>query len=443
MGTIKTSSGGGKLVQNLATAIKSAQREQVSSRYSIFLNERPTFTTYYAQDMTKSTTDHNLGGSVEFVGGESGIRYNKLEDFPLYGMPTFNFEKEITDFGQLANEITGEVNVLPGTIIPKENDVFVLEEYRNIALAKISKVTPAHMEGKTYFRLTFFLTSHVSDIEQQVEDSFETDFDSIGVIGASIFLRKSLHQTREYLDTVTGYLKNVYRQRFFSEQASMFMLPPAGSSALKFGSAYSLVDYGLNTFIDTSKFFRANRGYHKNYTAVFQDRGYDSNLLDFNSPYVAFSDLATVKSMLANAGNYIVYSLQQPKEGDTLFYTLRGKKIYVPWMITSELVDSVVNGTWPESCYVQLFPDGYYDFIINGTMPDEEALSGLSPIQVVILRYFSGGYSDKDKSLDANIELFISDVNNSSMFIDSLAFWLLPFIFLVSDALKQEIDNHL
>lgn len=432
----------GKLVQNMTDSIRQAQREQVNSRYAIFLDQRPTFVNYYAQDKIKSTLDKNLGGPVEFVGGESGIKYNKLEDFPVYGMPTFSLERELNDVGQLDNEISGEVNILPGTITPKVEDIFTMPGIEHIAYARISKVTPSHLQGQTYYKVAFFFTSMSSDIEHQVVETFETDFDSIGVEGNAVFLKKSLHSLAEHFTTVTDYIKDFYKARFFNSPVGMFRLPPAYSQSVKFGDVYETYDYVVGDFLQNTQAYRRDKKYFGSIAFNFQDRGYDASMLDINSPYKAFENLAMFKSRIVDAGNYLIYSLQQPNEGDTLFYSCYGKKIYVPWRFTKTPMPNIMAGTALNKCFVQIFPDGFCEALAQDNIDLDDELIESYPTKI-ILRYFKGEYHNPDVTFETNIEKFIQEINNSLMFTDDLAFWLLPIIFHIATTLKQEIDSQL
>ena len=64
---------------------------RITSQYSTFLEQKPTFTTFYHVNTRRSTTDKGLKDIEGLIDTRSPIRYNKIYNFPLYGIEQIQF----------------------------------------------------------------------------------------------------------------------------------------------------------------------------------------------------------------------------------------------------------------------------------------------------------------------------------------------------------------
>lgn len=174
---------------NTIDKLVDATKSKLVNPYYIFGDKKPTKVTYYAQNIEKSTLDEASGLYEQHVGSKSSFKFNKIEDFLLYGIEKIATSYEVGDFGTEANPITGEAIVLPNTITPRPGDFFSISYVKENALFKVTGCTPDTLDtGANIYNLEYSLelTDSIEKIDAQVEKSFKflttnvgTDFKTI------------------------------------------------------------------------------------------------------------------------------------------------------------------------------------------------------------------------------------------------------------------------
>ena len=90
-------------------------------------DKKPTLVTYYNINKEASTLDPGSKLSYDNIGKNSPIRFNKIDDFMIYGFNRIELNTENDEFGLEADKIAGECYILPNTIKPTEGDYFEVD----------------------------------------------------------------------------------------------------------------------------------------------------------------------------------------------------------------------------------------------------------------------------------------------------------------------------
>ena len=128
-------------------------RDRQSSMYSIFLESKPTFTTYYHVNKIRSRTDKGLKMPEKLNGALSPIRYNKLLNFPLYGIEQIQLQLEEEDEG-LTSDYSGEAIILPNTIHPTPDDYFIINYLEKKYMFRITNYAYDTIKSNNYYKQT-------------------------------------------------------------------------------------------------------------------------------------------------------------------------------------------------------------------------------------------------------------------------------------------------
>lgn len=99
--------------------------KRLESQYTIFLDKIPTFVTYYHISVNNSMTDSGFLNVDEIVGNDSPIKFQKIDDFPIYGIEAIQLDLSDEDEG-LNSSYESEGIILPNTIKPLPNDYFTI-----------------------------------------------------------------------------------------------------------------------------------------------------------------------------------------------------------------------------------------------------------------------------------------------------------------------------
>lgn len=209
-----------------------AQRQ--TSMYSAFLESKPTYTTYYHINKLLTRTDKGLKAPEKLSGIRSPIRYNKILNFPLYGIDQIQLQLDEDEEG-LTSDYTGEAIILPNTIHPTVDDYFIITYLEKKYMFRVTKYEYDTIKSNNYYKIEYSLQSvdidFFEDIEKQVVKTYHTKLESIGTDdkvfitdeelgyqGEIISLYDSL--AKDYLDSYFEPLRDPYNTLLFMQAST-------------------------------------------------------------------------------------------------------------------------------------------------------------------------------------------------------------------------------
>lgn len=154
-----------------------AQKDKLKNPYYAFTNENKTLTIYFHINKVKSTLDDGTHGLYDTIGSESGLRWNKIYNLPLYGLDKMLVDMNIGEFGLESTPIEGDCLVLPNTIIPNPEDYFIIPLLDKSILFRVTSVTPTMIENDNLmYKISYSLDSTVRShlIDKQVIYEYDT-----------------------------------------------------------------------------------------------------------------------------------------------------------------------------------------------------------------------------------------------------------------------------
>ena len=111
------------VIDSLVEGLKESIRD---NPYYMHNDKKATITTYFNVNLKKSTLDESLRTNYSNLGEDSPLRYNKINNFYLYGIERISTDLDLGDYGISAGDIEGEAIILPNTIIPYPQDYFYI-----------------------------------------------------------------------------------------------------------------------------------------------------------------------------------------------------------------------------------------------------------------------------------------------------------------------------
>jgi hypothetical protein len=242
--------------------------EQATQTYSRLFGKTPTFVTYYSQDTSQSYADVNLGGAIQLVGQESPLRFQKINDFPLYGMSDADVSSSYDELqGIVSAGVHGETYALPGTIEPMENDRFVIDYLETKLVFRAISCNPDRLEGKSYFKIEWALDPvEIGTIERQVVESFDFELSTIGT-GDNPLIESDLAILLREMEVLVEFHRASYWKAFYDRSS--------GALLCRTGFDRPLHDRGVDLIVANKSLLGSN-GYMKGRTVVpvdYSDRG--------------------------------------------------------------------------------------------------------------------------------------------------------------------------
>lgn len=140
--------------------------DRLHNPYWKYLNQKPTKVTYWNLNSKRSTLDQAKKDTYDQLGPKSSLRYNRIKDFIIYGLPRFQVDLNLEETGIQSSEISGQGLILPNTIIPSVDDYFTIDYMTKPYLFRVTRQTIDNLEqssGINFYRIEVTLDNTRQD----------------------------------------------------------------------------------------------------------------------------------------------------------------------------------------------------------------------------------------------------------------------------------------
>ena len=199
-------------------------KQKFDSPYNIHINHPPVPVDWYNQSKEHTSLDEATREVWDYVGPDSPVKYNIIQDAVIFGVPQMSVDWDTTDMGVAAGEISGETIVLPNTWMPYPNDFFRIKHIDKDFLFKVTNVTTdTFPNGANYYKVQFIYDKNTTaNINKQVVGRFRMILDNVGTEYSAI-VREDLYVTGDRLSDIVINLQSFYYQTFFKDGLQNFV----------------------------------------------------------------------------------------------------------------------------------------------------------------------------------------------------------------------------
>lgn len=199
--------------------------KRLESQYSVFTDKNPTFVTYYHINNINSITDTGLLNVDRILGKESPLRYQRVEDFPIYGIDQIKLDLSDDEEG-LNSNYEGDGIILPNTIKPLPNDFFTVSYLDESYLFMVTSIDYDTIKSNNYYKISFMLKTismdSVKTINEQVLEKYTCIFKNIGTED-NCLLREDAYALMNQLDSIYESFVNKYIALFYNKRYNSFL----------------------------------------------------------------------------------------------------------------------------------------------------------------------------------------------------------------------------
>ena len=400
--------------QNTVSQLSSGLKGMLNNSYYLYNNYSPTIVTYYAINREYTTLDYAMKSSYAVIGEKSPIRYNKINQFILYGIEKIQINLDNGDQGLESQDITGDCYYLPNTIVPSAGDFFVIDQLQEKFLFIVESVNKDTMDtDSNFYKGTYRLEQFKEDeIQDQVVKEYTLYLDSN--TSSSSLIEQEAYIAMQDLDKICIYLEESFMSLFYNERVQTF--------TYRFGNIGRLMyDEYMIEFIIRNKIMSNMKKYiyvdHKTQLpSVFP--------LDYRN--TIFYDLEenniNIDHINVNA-NYI--------DDPTSIFQLRYEDYF---SINHKITHMDMHKDPRDKIVFKIIPEYILDMIINNKSIDDydiETKDGYSNLVFgsIISNYLNSGTISENS---------INNIKNIDLFFTTYHFYLIP---MVVYCIKQYIQN--
>lgn len=198
---------------------------RIKSPASRFIDTTPVFVTYYHLAMDESTVDEGFLDINNTVGNKSPLRFNKIENFPLYGVNQIVLNLQDDDQG-LDSSYEDDAIVLPNTIRPLTNDYFTIPTLKDSYVFKVTNIQYDSIMPDNYYKIEFKLeyidTVKANELDNQAVKNFNCILENIGTENTCI-IENSSYDTIKKIEKMYHNIAEFYSGMFYSEKHNVFL----------------------------------------------------------------------------------------------------------------------------------------------------------------------------------------------------------------------------
>ena len=239
-----------------------------TNQYAKYLQSAPNFVTYYSRDPDESTENSGLGDVEEIVGRRSPLRYNRVQNVPLYMVEDSAPSLVADGILGVGYELESTAIIVPDTVVPKPNDLFLFSywEQEKQSLFRITEVTTTAVDSNTYYQISFQSSPYdYHEVEEhQLVDKYEVVYDQVGSSKPAVIIESDYLLAAE-LEEVFDLVAAIYREDFYNEKLNMFLYQDDYTEK---GLDHYIFDKYLHNFIKQEKLFISSKTFAQNILLV-------------------------------------------------------------------------------------------------------------------------------------------------------------------------------
>jgi hypothetical protein len=340
--------------------------EQQAVEQNIFLHEQrlkkptvrmldstPTFVTYYSIDNGETTADDGYKDVHAYIGSRSPIRFNKINNFPIYNIDQIVLQLQDNDQG-LDSSYEGEATIVAGTIKPNHNDYFKIPTLHGYFLFRVTDFAYDTLLPDNYYKIMYKLEYNDIDMYNSIDDQVLVDnqciLENIGTDEKCIIESAELTDIAE-IENMYRRMCVFYKGLFYNERHNVFLGPKDAN--------YFYYDPLQAVFVNKHSLFNSRNDYK---VLILTDQ-YADNLREYKYNRSVYRLMEERNLKLLNNFKY----MERP--GITLtessFYRWRDRRVLVldnqtvprndsPQVFSNEFIASVKNNGFPDSDHAKL-----------------------------------------------------------------------------------------
>ena len=198
---------------------------RLNSQITRFIDKTPVFVTYYHINVNETTVDDGFRDIESIIGNRSPLRFQKIENFPMYGLDPVILSIQDSDQG-LDTDYSGDCVILPNTIKPLQNDFFIIKHVNESFIFRITEIQYDSIRPDNFYKVSFRFEwlddDKVEEMNNQVQEKYTCILQNIGSENNCIIEEEYKNQL-DAIDELYNDMVNTYKTIFYNERYNCFL----------------------------------------------------------------------------------------------------------------------------------------------------------------------------------------------------------------------------
>jgi hypothetical protein len=184
---------------------------------------------YWSINDTNTSTSMGFNTHYQILGNDSPLRYDEIDNMCLLGFSPLQPEEKQASTSTARNYgLGGEAFVIPGTIMPKENDFFIVKHINMNHLFRVTQVTQDGLNTDGSYRINYELFStnplEIEKLYKQTIGHYIMDLQTIGGEDLTPVISVEDHELRSRLIKMVNDMIENYVSRYYDNTHNCFIL---------------------------------------------------------------------------------------------------------------------------------------------------------------------------------------------------------------------------
>lgn len=193
------------------------------------MESKPIFCTYYNISNADSTVSKGMGQVNDFISEKSPVRYNKINNVPIYAFKEFNRETRKTDIKGITIELDNE-GLIPSSFNPLTGDFLIIAIPSGPTLLfKVTVADPTNVLQDPHYRLRYTYYAALSkepekfaQLDKQCVNEYDFVLTNVGDNKASLLDIGTIAYIKR-LVAVFGKLNREYLEAFYDDTNNLLL----------------------------------------------------------------------------------------------------------------------------------------------------------------------------------------------------------------------------
>lgn len=381
---------------------------RLNNQITRFIDKSPVFVTYFHVNVNESTVDGGFNDIEEIIGSRSPLKFQKIENFPIYGLDAVTLAIEDNDQG-LDTSFSSECIILPNTIKPLQNDFFIINHVNESFVFRVIEVQYDNIRPDNFYKIGYKFEyiddNKIDQINDQVNENFTCILQNIGSENNCIIQDEYLKQL-ELVDNLFDDMVKTYKTIFYNERYNCFL----GED----DKGYKIYDPLQSLFINQHKILNNKMDYS---TIILSD-GFEDNK----------------RKIKYEKSIYRFFERRDVKRAERFYYTTipainKKDSSFARWNDKSVMIVDIPSNLDVKTSESLLTDDIINSFKLNGPTDSK---------YIDLMQKFvrNEDITIYDIPLDLNEELLRLDANSEVYFFTPILLYIIQTI--VNDFLKEK-----
>lgn len=220
------------------------------SRINKYTGDARTLVKYWNINDEETTTSVGMATHYQILGKDSPLRYDEIDNMIILGFQQITPENgQLSQTGVRNYNINGQAYIIPGTIMPKENDFFIVKHLNMEHIFRVTQVDQDGLNTDGSYRISYSLFStnpqEICNIHKQTVGHFVMDLQTIGGSDLTPVIGKEDYEYRSKLIRMVNDMIENYNARFYDPKHNCYLLHLNGRTLFDFCGNMFMARHGV------------------------------------------------------------------------------------------------------------------------------------------------------------------------------------------------------